>query len=563
MENCNGLIVLQTDESMKAFEPGFIGDLEIKNRIVMAPMISNLANSDGSSNDNLVRYLEERAKGGTGLIITEYTYIDNLNSRGSRNELGAYSPSLIPKLRRITEAIHPYGAKVFMQLVHAGGKALQEENSRPPMAPSSVDYMGRRPEEMSEDDIEGVIRSFEKAAQVAKSSKFDGIEIHGAHGYLIHQFLSPTLNIRNDRYGGTFERRLTFPQEVIDSVRSVTDFPVGIRLSLYEDDPNGWDEDYGLKVVDSLKNLDYVHFSAGNFYPPGSSASFYSPETHILPRLKRKPGIKTMLVGSVISQEGVERVLSSCDFVSVGRGHLADPYFSYKLRSNPEVLRPCIRCNQACRDLSVGEVRCTVNPNLGYEGRIEMKLKGDIVIKGAGVQGLEASVYAAKRGLRVTIYEIEEEIGGQLRKIYDPYKRAAFSPLLKYYSNALKHYDIQVVTGQSYGEKAIECLPPVTYREPPEDGESFESNVYANQDWFLKAAERKKILVGKESLNSLDRGRKMGYISLAKSKGIEFIEDGDFDFRLMVNDQYDILQAMRLGIGKVKQFIAEYESDFL
>jgi 2,4-dienoyl-CoA reductase-like NADH-dependent reductase (Old Yellow Enzyme family) len=563
MENCNGLIVLQTDESMKAFEPGFIGDLEIKNRIVMAPMISNLANSDGSSNDNLVRYLEERAKGGTGLIITEYTYIDNLNSRGSRNELGAYSPSLIPKLRRITEAIHPYGAKVFMQLVHAGGKALQEENSRPPMAPSSVDYMGRKPEEMSEDDIEGVIRSFEKAAQVAKSSKFDGIEIHGAHGYLIHQFLSPTLNIRNDRYGGTFERRLTFPQEVIDSVRSVTDFPVGIRLSLYEDDPNGWDEDYGLKVVDSLKNLDYVHFSAGNFYPPGSSASFYSPETHILPRLKRKPGIKTMLVGSVISQEGVERVLSSCDFVSVGRGHLADPYFSYKLRSNPEVLRPCIRCNQACRDLSVGEVRCTVNPNLGYEGRIEMKLKGDIVIKGAGVQGLEASVYAAKRGLRVTIYEIEEEIGGQLRKIYDPYKRAAFSPLLKYYSNALKHYDIQVVTGQSYGEKAIECLPPVTYREPPEDGESFESNVYANQDWFLKAAERKKILVGKESLNSLDRGRKMGYISLAKSKGIEFIEDGDFDFRLMVNDQYDILQAMRLGIGKVKQFIAEYESDFL
>ncbi|MCL4334458.1 MAG: NADH:flavin oxidoreductase [Candidatus Thermoplasmatota archaeon] len=548
---------------MKAFEPGFIGDLEIKNRIVMAPMISNLANSDGSSNDNLVRYLEERAKGGTGLIITEYTYIDNLNSRGSRNELGAYSPSLIPKLRRITEAIHPYGAKVFMQLVHAGGKALQEENSRPPMAPSSVDYMGRKPEEMSEDDIEGVIRSFEKAAQVAKSSKFDGIEIHGAHGYLIHQFLSPTLNIRNDRYGGTFERRLTFPQEVIDSVRSVTDFPVGIRLSLYEDDPNGWDEDYGLKVVDSLKNLDYVHFSAGNFYPPGSSASFYSPETHILPRLKRKPGIKTMLVGSVISQEGVERVLSSCDFVSVGRGHLADPYFSYKLRSNPEVLRPCIRCNQACRDLSVGEVRCTVNPNLGYEGRIEMKLKGDIVIKGAGVQGLEASVYAAKRGLRVTIYEIEEEIGGQLRKIYDPYKRAAFSPLLKYYSNALKHYDIQVVTGQSYGEKAIECLPPVTYREPPEDGESFESNVYANQDWFLKAAERKKILVGKESLNSLDRGRKMGYISLAKSKGIEFIEDGDFDFRLMVNDQYDILQAMRLGIGKVKQFIAEYESDFL
>ena len=145
---------------MKAFEPGFIGDLEITNRIVMAPMISHLANSDGSSNENLVRYLEERAKGGTGLIITEYTYVDSVNSRGSRNELGTFSPLLIPKLRRIPEAIHPYGAKVFMQLVHAGGKALLDENQRQPMAPSSVDYMGRKPDEMSGDDIEGVIRAY-------------------------------------------------------------------------------------------------------------------------------------------------------------------------------------------------------------------------------------------------------------------------------------------------------------------------------------------------------------------------------------------------------------------
>jgi NADH:flavin oxidoreductases, Old Yellow Enzyme family len=148
-------------------------------------------------------------------------------------------------------------------------------------------------------------------------------------------------------------------------------------LSLYEDDPNGWNEDYGLKVIDSLKNLDYVHFSAGNFYPPGSSASFYSPETHILPRLKRKPRITTMLVGSVVDREGVERVLSVCDFVSVGRGHLADPYFAYKLERDPGLLRPCIRCNQGCRDLTLGEVRCTVNINVGHEESQGHKLKGE------------------------------------------------------------------------------------------------------------------------------------------------------------------------------------------
>ena len=557
------LIVLRTDDLMKAFESGFIGDLEMKNRIVMAPMISNLANPDGSSNDTLVRYLEERAKGGTGLIITEYTYVDNVNSRGSRNELGAYSPILIPKLRRIPEAIHQHGARVFMQLVHAGGKALTDENQRRPMAPSPVDYLGVKPDQITEEDIEGVIGSFEKAALVAKNAEFDGIEIHGAHGYLIHQFLSPVLNVREDRYGGSLEKRLTFPQAVIDAVRSVTDFPVGIRLSLYEDDPNGWNEDYGLKIIDSLRGLDYVHFSAGNFYPPGSSASFYSPETHIFPRLKRKPKITTMLVGSVVSLDGVERVLSTCDFVSVGRGHLADPYFSYKLEKNPHLLRPCIRCNQGCRGMSFGEVRCSVNPDVGYEGRTETKLKGEVVIKGAGIQGLGAATYAAKRGLKVTIYEREEKIGGQLNRIQDPFKKKAFAPLLTYYENALKFYKVSIVTDEAFKGKAIECLPPISYKEPPESGESFESNVYANHDWFLKTAEIKRIRVGKKSLNGLDRGRKLGYVSLAQSKGIEFVDGDEFDFSLMVRDQYDIMKAINLGIGKMKQFIAESENDFV
>ncbi|MEM2615403.1 MAG: NADH:flavin oxidoreductase, partial [Thermoplasmatales archaeon] len=293
---------------MKALEPGIIRNVKTKNRIVMAPMISNLANQDGSSNDVIASYLAERAKGGAGIIITEYTYIDNINSRGSRNQLGAYSFSLVPKLKRITEGIHNFGALAFMQLVHAGGKALWGENAENPMAPSSVDYLGKKPREMKKTDIDRVIDAFANAAKVARYAGFDGVEIHGAHGYLIHQFLSPTLNLRCDEYGGSFEKRLKFPQDVIDAIRETGDFPVGIRLSLYEDDPRGWSEEYGLKVAESLKGIDYVHFSAGNFYPPGSSASFYSPRTHILERLHRRPGITTMLVGSITSREDVERV---------------------------------------------------------------------------------------------------------------------------------------------------------------------------------------------------------------------------------------------------------------
>ncbi|MGC8645708.1 MAG: NAD(P)-binding protein [Thermoplasmata archaeon] len=548
---------------MKALEKGVIRNLEVKNRIVMAPMISNMANLDGSSNNNIASYLEERARGGVGLIITEYTYVDNVNSRGSRNQLGAYSMSLVPKLRRITEGIHSHGARAFMQLVHAGGKALWEENPEDPMAPSSVDYMGRKPREMSQEDIEKVIGSFRNAARVARAAKFDGVEIHGAHGYLVHQFLSPKLNRRSDAYGGTFENRLRFPQEVIDAIRSEGDFPLGIRLSLYEDDPDGWNEEYGLRIAESLRDIDYVHFSAGNFNPPGSSASFYSPETHILRRLRRKPNITAMLVGSITDSAGIERVLSVVDFAVIGRGLLADPYLPMKLSKDPGLVRPCTRCNQACRDLSLGEVRCTVNPDLGREFERVGKYRGGITIIGGGIQGLEAALYAAKSGLNVRVYEKEEKIGGQLNKIYDPYKKRAFEPLLKYYENSFKLIGVEVETDSSYRGSGIECLPPVTYPAPPEEGDTFLSNVYQSHDEFLRISERKRIKVGIGSLDSLDRARRVGYLALAKEKGIEVGEFDSYDFVLMVSDQYDIGAAMKLGRAKVMRFLAENGNEFL
>ncbi|MEM0346692.1 MAG: NAD(P)-binding protein [Thermoplasmatales archaeon] len=548
---------------MKALEPGIIRNVKTKNRIVMAPMIYTLANQDGSSNDVIASYLAERAKGGAGIIITEYTYIDNINSRGSRNQLGAYSFSLVPKLKRITEGIHNFGALAFMQLVHAGGKALWGENAENPMAPSSVDYLGKKPREMKKTDIDRVIDAFANAAKVARYAGFDGVEIHGAHGYLIHQFLSPTLNLRCDEYGGSFEKRLKFPQDVIDAIRETGDFPVGIRLSLYEDDPRGWSEEYGLKVAESLKGIDYVHFSAGNFYPPGSSASFYSPRTHILERLHRRPGITTMLVGSITSREDVERVLSVVDYAVIGRGLLADPYLPMKLSEYSHLIRPCIRCNQACRDLSLGEVRCTVNPDVGREYEKIGRYSGEIVIIGGGLQGLEAAVFASKIVLKVTLYEKEDRLGGQLNKIYDPFKKLAFQPLIRYYENALKFLGVDVTLNSSYNGQGILCLPPINYPKPPDSGETFLSNVYANHDEFLRIADVKKIRIGVDSLNSLDRARKIGYSSLAKEKGIEIGNFDSYDFSLMVEKQYDIWKAINLGRTKVKELIMVRGNEFL
>lgn len=548
---------------MLASRPGLIGDLEIRNRIAMAPMISNLANPDGTTNNDHVRYLAARAAGGTGLIITEYTYVDAVNSRGSRNQLGAYSSALIPRLKRIPEAIHPYGSRVFMQLVHAGGKALQHDNPGQPMAPTSTDYLGYLPREMTEDDIESVIKSFESAGRNARLARFDGIEIHGAHGYLMHEFHSPTLNLRSDRYGGTFEKRLTVPQSVIDAVKSSSGLPVGIRLSLYEDDPGGYGPDYGLKVAESLKNIDYVHFSAGNFYPPGSAASFYSPHMHVAARLPRKPSVTTMVVGSISDATSVEEVLKISDFVSIGRGLLADPFFATKVIEKPKFLRPCIRCNQGCRDLSLGEVRCTVNPDTGHESFERLSAHGEIVIAGAGIQGLEAALYAAKSGMKVQLFEESDRIGGQLNDITDVAKKKAMSSLLDYYSNALAAAGVELRLNERYSGSAIYCLPLVKYDPIPEDCNVIESNIYQHHDQMLEMARNKKIKVGTRSLSSLDRGRRVGFEAVAREAGIEFVEKADFKYSRIEDRQYDILSAMTSGRAKVREYWLLHSTEYL
>ncbi len=544
---------------MLAGEKGRIGAVTLKNRIAMAPMISNLGNPDGSTNDNHIAYLEERAKGGTGLIITEYTYVDRINSRGSRNQLGMYSTNLVPKLKRLTERVHSHGSKIFMQLVHAGGKASRNINGVEPMAPSAVDYMGQTPREMTSDDIENVIKSFSDAAVYAHQANFDGIELHGAHGYLLQEFMSPALNKRSDSYGGDLRNRLRISQEIIDSIRERVDFPVGIRLSLYEDDIGGYDSDYGVKIAENLENIDYVHFSAGRFAPPGSSASFYDGRTHILKRLPRKPGIATMVVGSVINREDVEAVLKKVDFVSVGRALLADPYFARKVMEDPDSIRPCIRCNQACRDLAFGEVRCTVNPGVGMEAhRPWLHYEGEINIAGAGVKGLEAALTAAKLGMKVKLFEKRDEIGGQLLDIYDKRKREEFLPLLTYYRNALGRLGVEITTGIEYDGEALYCLPETVYPEPgAKDEISIDSNIFQYHDFALKMASNHRVYLSERSLSSMDRSRQVRFRKIAEDLGIGIVDHAGrtFDVSRFEKDQYDLTKAMLSGRASVLKYI--------
>lgn len=547
---------------MNPFEKGTIGNVELKNRFVMAPMISNLCNIDGTTNDNHLAYLNERARGGFGLIITEYAYVDPSNGKGSPNELGVFKREQIPKLSRLTERIHASGSKIFVQLVHAGGKANPHYNSGSVFAPSSVDYMGNIPDEMTFEDIKGVEDKFLNAAEISARAGFDGIELHGAHGYLFQEFISPALNHRTDEYGGSVENRVRIINEIASQIRKKVDIPVGIRLSLYEDDMDGYDADYGIKVASALNNIDYVHFSAGRFAPPGSSASFYYDHVHIGEKLRKKLDRNIMLVGSINSMKDAQKALGVSDFVVLGRQALADPYTPFKLQ-NAIPYRPCIRCNQACRNLSNAEVRCTVNPYTGIES-IEChdrKYSGEVVIVGAGIKGLEASIYAASLGLKPVVYE-KMSVGGQFNEIVDEYKKRDFMPLMEYYSAMLKRYGIDVRYESQ--ENGIMCTPDRAYPDIRNSGDiTIDTNVYRYFDDVLMIAARNHVIMSNDSLNSLERSRVSGYRKIAERAGIEFKNLDSYDIKLYDKNQYDILEAMKSGRRSVDEYILKNESYFL
>ncbi|WP_241761859.1 oxidoreductase [Thermoplasma acidophilum] len=545
-----------------ASEPGYIGTVRIRNRLVMSPMISNMADPDGNTNENHISYLEERAKGGAGLIITEYTYVDRRSGIGSRNQMGMYDERQIPKFSRLTERIHAHGAKIFVQLVHAGAKAIGAINEYK-IAPSKTNF-DPSVREMDASDIEDVISAYRKAANIAERSGFDGIEIHGAHGYLVDEFLSPWWNKRTDRYGGSFENRIRFAQEVIDAVRSEVDIPVGIRISLYEDEEDGYSPDYGMKIAESIRNIDYVHVSAGNNEPPGSSASFYSPHAHIFQKLRGSTGKTLIVAGSITAREDVDLVLSAADFVAVGRAMLADPYFPMKIITGKGEIRPCIRCNQGCRNLAYGEVRCTVNPYFVVPEPRKI-YKGEVVVVGAGVKGLEASLYAAKSGLKVVIYEKEDRIGGQINSIFDASKAREFRQLLDYYGRTIKKYGIDVRLGERYSGDGIYCLPDTVYPDLPDKDEIWiDSNVYMYHDLALRYAAEHKVYLSSYSLTSLDRARRKAYANIARKAGVTIVDTADhYDVSIHDRNQYDIYQAMLSGIEAMRSHIAASENEYL
>ena len=543
---------------MKILEPLRVRDVTLNNRVVMAPMITNLATPEGYPSEEMIAYFVRRRS--VGLMITEYTYVNKMDARGSPNQLGLYHDELIPKFARLTEAVHNVGSKIFVQLVHVGRKTRRNLIwGNEVIAPSDIPLI-EPVKVITKDDINRVIDDFVKASERAEKSGFDGIELHGAHGYLIAQFLSPATNKRDDEY----RDGVLFLEEILTEIRRVVSIPVGLRISATEFDPLGLTPDLVGKVISRVKDkLDYVHISAGRDGPLGGSSSFYYKRPSYLEeaRIIRDyvKDLPLFLVGSVTTVEEADKVLEIADAVVLGRQILADPDWVVKVKEGKPI-RYCIRCNQLCRLLSTREVRCDVNPELGWEILPPMeKGEGLVRVVGGGLAGLEASRVLSLRGFEVELYEISDKLGGEVNEYRDPYKKMEFGRILQYYERELKRLGVKVRLSSTIEDADLVMIP--TESQPKFTQYKgvrilVDSNVYAYQDYVFEWVKYNEVYVTDNIFKGLDRNRAYLLREKYKELGVKFEKPDKVEviIRDIRREQPSIGKAISKGYWNARSF---------
>jgi 2,4-dienoyl-CoA reductase-like NADH-dependent reductase (Old Yellow Enzyme family)/thioredoxin reductase len=408
-------------------------------------MGTGYGNPDSTVSDRLVAYLARRAQGGTGLIITEVCAVDP-RGKGFPNEIGIWSDAFIPGLARIPEALHSFGAKAALQLHHAGRETFEDAIGTIPEAPSAIPsvILGQPCEAMSLERIAQVVEAFASAAGRAKTAGFDAVELHGAHGYLLNQFLSPFSNQRDDKYGGSDENRARFVLEIIAAVRKKAgnDFPVWIRVSADELVRGGYDLSFMQKFAPLMVSagVDAIHCSVGVYSTPGG-LSIASMDTEPGFNLFRARALKDVVnvpvigVGRINNPELADQAIArgDADLISFGRQHLTDPDFINKVRDGAlDDIRWCTACNQGCIERLSFEMKsatCSFNPECGGEHKGQApkaKPSRRVWVIGAGPAGLSAAMAASARGHKVEVFEKEEKPGGQLLSASQPPHKSAF-----------------------------------------------------------------------------------------------------------------------------------------
>ncbi|MEE3457434.1 MAG: FAD-dependent oxidoreductase, partial [Lachnospiraceae bacterium] len=464
----------------KLFTPARIGNCEIPNRLIVPAMVMNLCTEDGMITERYIRYIEEKAKGGWGLIITE-DYAVNENAKGYRYIPGLYQDEQIEGNRELTAAVHKYDSKIFCQMYHPGRQSKHDVNGGiQPVAPSAIKdpFCMDLPREITVEEIHQIVKDFGSTARRAKEAGFDGIEIHAAHGYLISSFLSPFTNKRVDEYGGCFENRTRILDEIYACIRENVgdDFPVQVRISANEYLLGGRTEADTYELVRHLDELgvDAIHVSNGMYASPVIRQIIAPMYTEHAFNMDTAEQVKKLVSCPVIVTNRINDpkmadtllVMDKADFIGMGRGSLADPHLPNKAKAGEfEKIRYCIGCLQGCEaGLLAGTcATCLVNPRVGREYENPMDKTADpkkVMIIGGGPAGLIAAETAALIGHDVTVYEASDHLGGQFRSAAYPPGKGELSTLISSLRRSLADLKVEIRMNTPVTEALIAAEKP-------------------------------------------------------------------------------------------------------
>lgn len=412
------------------FEPFTLKGRSLKNRIVMPGLASFLIEDDGSINDKTVEHYRGRASGGPAMVIVEACAVSP-EGIVSAHQARIYHDRFIEGLSRIARVMKAEGALPAVQIHHGGRQTSSRVIKRKPFAPSNLPCptISGDVEPLSVEGIQDIIRKFGDAAVRAVQAGFELIEIHGAHGYLINQFISKFSNIRDDAYGGDTTRRARFAVDVVREVRRRVgeDFPISFKISAQEFVPGGLSVEESIEILKLLVSagMDIVQVSAGNDATPEWICQPMFMEKACLAdsaaTIKKALRIPVMAVGRINDPLLADALIrdGKADLVCIGRGLLADPEMPKKAQQgNLDDIRICIACNTCMESIfRKGRVECLVNPTLGREKEMEIRpaeKRKKVMIVGGGPGGLHAGWVAAIRGHEVHLYEKQSRLGGQL-----------------------------------------------------------------------------------------------------------------------------------------------------
>ncbi len=437
------------------FSPIRLGSVEIPNRVALAPMGLGFETPDEVWSERYFPYIEERCRGETGLIITHFT---NATPLATAPLVGSYDDRFVDTHRRLAGIVHRYGSRVFLQIAAMGGKG----GDAAPSAIDSPNYLAV-PRELTVEEIELIIGHFAQAAERARAAGCDGVELHGGHTYLVGAFMSPHTNRRTDQFGGDFERRMRFPVEIVQAIKRQAgdDFPVGFKLSAWEELEGGVDLELGVRIAQRMaqEGVCYLHVSTTSAtlgltskYP--SLATMYVPGNTLLPLARRVKdavdGVPVIATGAIDEPKEVEQMIArgDCDMVALGRGLLAEPHWVRKARLGQRV-RPCIRCNVCYQRLWTlhASVVCSVNPYLTDEVQAPLPpitRKKRVMVTGGGPAGIVAALTAAQRGHTVSLYEKSDRVGGELIPGGQPVFKSEIGRLLQYWEGELADSQVDV-----------------------------------------------------------------------------------------------------------------------